>query len=521
MARLGERMIQDALEALRAWEAQGVRVPRVGVNFSNAELCDPRLVDRVAWELDRYELTPDRLVVEVLETVVAGRSEDVVVRNLAGLARLGCCLDLDDFGTGHASITSIRRFSIERIKIDRSFVTRIDEDPEQQRMVSAILTMAERLGLDTLAEGVETEAEQAMLARLGCGHVQGFGIARPMPLRDTRPGSAPGTAARAAAAPPAQGGLSSAGGVRSLGEAGCRTPGGARRWRRPAGTAAGRPGQRRRRSGVRRGSLRAGRRGRSGGLRGRQAPCSRRASRTGVAPSASAAAHRLGPARDPQVEVDGRAPPPSPRPRGRAISWKQRVGPGPSTITTGSVSGVRPRAARRAISAGVVGPDARSPRAAPPRTARRAPGARSRRRSRAAAPIPPPRRPRPAGAGRTLPDGPPGEGRRRAPGPVGAGPAAAQGRRAPPPAGPPSPDSATAGPLHPGTARPSPARGPAARPRRTSPARPGPSPSAGTGPHRGSPHGKVSAARPGGGGPATARPGARGPKPLDFRPPGD
>lgn len=185
MDRLGEIMIHDALSALRHWEDRGFHIPRVGVNFSNQELCDPRLVDRIGWELDRYDLTPNRLVIEVLETVVAGRSEDVVIRNLSGLARLGCCLDLDDFGTGHASITNIRRFSIERIKIDRSFVTRIDDDPEQQKMVSAILTMAERLGLDTLAEGVETDEERAMLTHLGCGHVQGFGIARPMPMQDT------------------------------------------------------------------------------------------------------------------------------------------------------------------------------------------------------------------------------------------------------------------------------------------------------------------------------------------------
>jgi diguanylate cyclase (GGDEF)-like protein len=185
MDRLGEIMIYDALTALKHWDDQGFDIPRVSVNFSNEELCDPRLVDRIGWELDRFDLTPDRLVVEVLETVVATHSEDVVIRNLSGLARLGCCLDLDDFGTGHASITNIRRFSIERIKIDRSFVTKIDADPEQQKMVSAILTMADRLGLDTLAEGVETTEEQAMLARLGCGHLQGFGIARPMPMQET------------------------------------------------------------------------------------------------------------------------------------------------------------------------------------------------------------------------------------------------------------------------------------------------------------------------------------------------
>jgi EAL domain-containing protein (putative c-di-GMP-specific phosphodiesterase class I) len=178
-------MLQNALTALQDWDARGICIPRVGVNFSNAELCDPRLLDRIGWELDRFEVSPDRLVVEVLETVVAARSDDVVIGNLAGLARIGCCLDLDDFGTGHASITSIRRLSIERIKIDRSFVTRIDDDPEQQRMVAAILTMAERLGLDSLAEGVETAGERAMLVQLGCGHLQGFGIARPMPFVET------------------------------------------------------------------------------------------------------------------------------------------------------------------------------------------------------------------------------------------------------------------------------------------------------------------------------------------------
>lgn len=184
MDRLGARMVTEALTALRTWEDAGHSVPRVGVNFSTEELLDPRLVERISWELDRFGLSADRLAIEVLETVVAGGSDDAVVRNLMALARMGCPLDLDDFGTGHASITNIRRFDIGRIKIDRTFVSRIDADPEQQGMVAAILTMAERLGLETLAEGVETAGEQAMLARLGCGHVQGFGIARPMPAAE-------------------------------------------------------------------------------------------------------------------------------------------------------------------------------------------------------------------------------------------------------------------------------------------------------------------------------------------------
>lgn len=185
MARLGEVMLTRSLAALRAWDDAGLEVPCVGVNFSSDELRNPKLIDKVRWELDRYDLTPDRLVVEVLETVVAASPEDVVTRNVNGLARLGCRIDLDDFGTGHASISSIRRFSVQRIKIDRSFVMKVDRDAEQQRMVAAILTMAERLGMETLAEGVETAGEHAMLAQLGCDHVQGFGIGYPIPFEAT------------------------------------------------------------------------------------------------------------------------------------------------------------------------------------------------------------------------------------------------------------------------------------------------------------------------------------------------
>jgi predicted signal transduction protein with EAL and GGDEF domain len=183
--RLGEVILYHALTALTQWDKAGLRVPTVGVNFSAAELRNPRLAEKLKWELDRFDLTPDRLSVEILETVVAQTDNDVIVSNIAAVARMGCGIDLDDFGVGHASITNIRRFAVRRIKIDRSFVTRLDEDREQQRIVSAVLSLAERLGLETLAEGVETAGEHAMLAQLGCGHVQGYGIARPMPFDET------------------------------------------------------------------------------------------------------------------------------------------------------------------------------------------------------------------------------------------------------------------------------------------------------------------------------------------------
>ena len=184
MRELGAQILAGALAALSAWDAQGLGINRVGVNFSADELRQADLVDRVGFALGRYGLDPGRLSVEVLETVVAGRPDDTVAANLHGLARLGCRIDLDDFGTGHASITSIRRFPVDRLKIDRSFVRGIDHDMTQRRIVGAILTMAERMDLEALAEGVETPGELATIREMGCGHLQGFVLARPMAAGD-------------------------------------------------------------------------------------------------------------------------------------------------------------------------------------------------------------------------------------------------------------------------------------------------------------------------------------------------
>lgn len=178
--RLGDAILSQALTALVRWEKTGLKVPIIGVNFSPGELRNPRLVEKLQWELDRFNLTPDRLTIEVLENVVATPENEVIVQNIAALSRIGCGIDLDDFGTGQASITNIRRFAVRRLKIDRSFVSRIDSDRDQQKVVSAILAMADQFGLETVAEGVETAAEHAMLAQLGCSYVQGFGIGHPM-----------------------------------------------------------------------------------------------------------------------------------------------------------------------------------------------------------------------------------------------------------------------------------------------------------------------------------------------------
>jgi diguanylate cyclase (GGDEF)-like protein len=185
LEELGENILNHALRALVAWDKAGVIVPSVGVNFATQELRNPSLVERIKWDVDRFELDPARLTVEILETVISEHDDDIITRNIRALGSQGFRIDLDDFGTGHASLSNIRRFGVDRIKIDRSFVADVDSDPEQQRMVAAIIGLGERLGIETLAEGVENIGEQSILSQLGCDHLQGFAVARPMPFDKT------------------------------------------------------------------------------------------------------------------------------------------------------------------------------------------------------------------------------------------------------------------------------------------------------------------------------------------------
>lgn len=178
-------MLRQSLAALKYWDARGMDVPQVSINVSDSELAQPGFAASLLWELDRQEVPTARLVIEVLESVGPVTANAHALDNLRRLSQAGCMLDLDDFGTGYASLDAIRQFGVQRIKIDRSFVTGCDIDPGQQRMVLAILALAERLGITALAEGVETRDEHAFLAQIGCDEVQGYAIARPMPLTDT------------------------------------------------------------------------------------------------------------------------------------------------------------------------------------------------------------------------------------------------------------------------------------------------------------------------------------------------
>jgi EAL domain-containing protein (putative c-di-GMP-specific phosphodiesterase class I) len=183
--RIGEVVLDRSLQALLEWDAAGFHVPKVGVNFALAQLRDPRLIEKIKWEVERQDIDPGRLAIEVLETVLIKSDTDLVVRNLRGLASAGFEIELDDFGTGHASIQNLRRFMVNRIKIDRSFIFGIESSEEQQTLTASMIAMARALGIRTLAEGVETAEAEAVLRDLGCDQLQGYLIAKPMSFADT------------------------------------------------------------------------------------------------------------------------------------------------------------------------------------------------------------------------------------------------------------------------------------------------------------------------------------------------
>lgn len=180
MRHLGGLMLRDALRHLQSWDDAGFDAPTVSVNMSAEELRDPNLIDLIKFELDARNLPPSRLVIEVLETVVAQGPSDRIVENLQQLSHMGCSIDLDDFGTGQASITTLRDFAIKRIKIDKSFVSHIADDPGNQKMVDTMLAIAKSLSIETLAEGIERAEELERLTKGGCEHAQGYLIAKPL-----------------------------------------------------------------------------------------------------------------------------------------------------------------------------------------------------------------------------------------------------------------------------------------------------------------------------------------------------
>lgn len=169
---IGEWVLQQAVAQAAAWLRQGWRMP-VAVNVSALQFQQAHFVDTVALALKAHELPPSLLELELTESILLRDAEEAL-RRLEALSELGVCMSIDDFGTGYSSLGYLKRFPIQRLKIDRSFVQGLPSDESDVGIVNAVVQMGRALRLQVIAEGVETEAQRDCLARAGCHEFQGF-----------------------------------------------------------------------------------------------------------------------------------------------------------------------------------------------------------------------------------------------------------------------------------------------------------------------------------------------------------
>ena len=182
MDALDDLVMDQSCAAAKQLIDWGLERACVSINLSFAQISDPRLIGRLQKCLDRYQIDPRNIRLELLESTLLDERATVIIANVHKLISAGFDVELDDFGTGHAAIATLRKFEVSRIKVDRSLVSNIDKDSELEVITSALIDLVQKLGIDALAEGVETEREQAKLLELGCVVAQGYLHARPMPL---------------------------------------------------------------------------------------------------------------------------------------------------------------------------------------------------------------------------------------------------------------------------------------------------------------------------------------------------
>jgi len=180
--RFAEIMLYQAFGALRDFDARGADYGTLSLPISGEMLRNPKFLERMKWEFDRFEVAPERICLTLCQEETEQLNQEIVAHNMSQIAKLGCRIELAGFGNGPVSVTTIKRTATHRMRIHRSFVTKIDHDPEQQRVVAAMISLCEGLGLETLADGATSIGEHAMLGQLGCAIVQGNAIAPPMPL---------------------------------------------------------------------------------------------------------------------------------------------------------------------------------------------------------------------------------------------------------------------------------------------------------------------------------------------------
>lgn len=183
---LGSWALTAACRQLQEWNGVVLPETTVAVNVALGQLTDDRFIDFVHAALRESGLAPERLVLEITESAIV--ADDDAVAELLRITRdLGVSVAIDDFGTGYSSLRYLRRFPVEILKIDRSFVAGMDRESSDAAIVSGIVRLGHALGINVVAEGVETEEQLRHLRMIGCDMAQGFHLARPMPAGEVGP----------------------------------------------------------------------------------------------------------------------------------------------------------------------------------------------------------------------------------------------------------------------------------------------------------------------------------------------
>jgi diguanylate cyclase (GGDEF)-like protein len=184
MRQLTRWVLEDVVAQLAKWRPMGIKV-RCAVNVSVRDLHTDEIVEHVTELLQRHGVTADQLQLEITEEALMADPHRVLA-TLARLDRLGVAIALDDFGTGYSSLQHLRRLPLAEVKVDRSFVFGMVDDPDDAAIVRSIIELAGALGLRVVAEGVEDEKTWRLLHEAGCQVAQGWFYARPMPADDLR-----------------------------------------------------------------------------------------------------------------------------------------------------------------------------------------------------------------------------------------------------------------------------------------------------------------------------------------------
>ena len=178
---LTDRMLDLVVRDMRTWLDAGVDFGHVALNASAADFRQSGVAEKILQRLSEADIPPHCLALEITESVFLGEQAHDVGQSLNRLCDAGVEIALDDFGTGYASLSHLKQFPVDVIKIDRSFVRDLEQDPDDAAIIRALISLGQSLGIKTVAEGVETEAQLALLRTQGCNVGQGFLFGRAMP----------------------------------------------------------------------------------------------------------------------------------------------------------------------------------------------------------------------------------------------------------------------------------------------------------------------------------------------------